>query len=84
MKLIAANDNAVPKIAANDNNKPPKLLRYCDLSETRGIRYIRRHLYTLESENKFPKRVPLGENRVGWLESEIEGWIGDRADSRAA
>jgi len=71
-------------VAANDNIKPPKLLRYCDLNDTRGITYTRRHLYTLESENKFPKRVPLGENRVGWLESEIDGWIQDRADTRAA
>ena len=69
---------------ANDNVKPAKLLRYCDLNDTRGITYTRRHLYTLESENKFPKRVPLGENRVGWLESEIDRWIQDRADSRAA
>jgi prophage regulatory protein len=69
---------------ANDNQKPAKLLRYCELNDTRGITYTRRHLYTLESENKFPRRVPLGENRVGWLESEIDGWIRDRAASRAA
>ena len=58
-------------IAANDNPKPIKLLRYCDLQETRGIGYTRRHLYTLEAERRFPKRVPLGENRAGWIESEI-------------
>ena len=71
-------------IAANDNKKPPRLLRYCDLSDTRGITYTRRHLYTLESANKFPKRVPLGENRVGWLESEIDGWIQEKVAYRAA
>jgi prophage regulatory protein len=73
-----------PPSPANDNVRPDKLLRYCDLNETRGITYTRRHLYTLESENKFPKRVPLGENRVGWLESEIDGWVRDRAASRVA
>jgi len=71
-------------IAANDNKKPAKLLCYRELSETRGIGYSRRHLYTLETEHKFPKRVPLGENRVGWIESEIDGWIAERAASRAA
>jgi prophage regulatory protein len=81
MKLISA--NVAPKIAANDNIKPNKLLRFCELNDTRGITYTRRHLYTLESERKFPKRVPLGENRVGWLESEIDDWIRDRAASRA-
>jgi prophage regulatory protein len=73
----------LPK-AANDNNKPVKLLRYCELNETRGIGYSRRHLYTLETEHKFPKRVSLGENRVGWIESEIDGWIAERAAYRAA
>ena len=71
-----------PPAAANDNVKSVKLLRCCELNDTRGITYTRRHLYTLESESKFPKRVPLGENRVGWLESEIDGWIRDRAACR--
>jgi prophage regulatory protein len=73
-----------PPIAANDNIKPVKLLRYRELNDTRGITYTRRHLYTLESERKFPKRVALGENRVGWIESEIDGWLGERAASRCA
>ena len=71
-------------IAANDNHRPAKLLCYRELSETRGICYTRRHLYTLENERKFPRRVPLGENRVGWIESEIDGWIAERAACRAA
>ena len=71
-------------IAANDNKTPVKLLCYRELSDTRGIGYTRRHLYTLENERKFPKRVPLGENRVGWIESEIDGWIAQRVASRAA
>jgi prophage regulatory protein len=54
------------------------------LNETRGITYTRRHLYTLESERKFPKRVALGENRVGWIESEIDDWLKEKAACRAA
>jgi prophage regulatory protein len=71
-----------PPLPANDNIRPDKLLRYCDLNGTRGISYTRRHLYTLENEKKFPKRVPLGEDRVGWLESEIDEWIRGRAALR--
>jgi prophage regulatory protein len=71
-------------IASNDNFKPIKLLRYCDLQTTRGINYSRRHLYNLENERKFPRRVQLGENRVGWIESEIDGWIVERSALRAA
>jgi prophage regulatory protein len=73
-------------IAANDNAKAVrlKLLKYSELDSTRGISYTRRHLYTLESERKFPKRVALGENRVGWIETEIDKWLEDRAAARAA
>lgn len=71
-------------IAANDNHKPVKLLCYRELNETRGISYTRRHLYTLENERKFPRRVALGENRVGWIEYEIDRWVAERAARRAA
>jgi prophage regulatory protein len=71
-------------LAANDNQRPAKLIRYCELRQIYGIGYSRRHLYTLESEKKFPKRVALGENRVGWLESEIDDWIRGRVACRAA
>jgi predicted DNA-binding transcriptional regulator AlpA len=27
--------------------------------------------------------VPLGDNRVGWIESEIDSWIENRAACRA-
>jgi prophage regulatory protein len=71
-----------PLAPANDNVQSNNLLRFCKLNETRGITYTHSHLYTLESESKFAKRVPLGENRVGWLESEIDEWILGRAASQ--
>jgi predicted DNA-binding transcriptional regulator AlpA len=73
-----------PPVAANDNIKPVKLLRYCDLSETRGIRFSRRHLKRLEDENKFPKRVVLGENSIGWPVAEIDEWLAAKLGERYA
>ena len=32
-------------------------------------------IYRLMSENRFPKQIQLLNNRVGWLETEIEDWI---------
>ena len=29
----------------------------------------------LAREGKFPKPIPLTENRSGWLESEVDEWI---------
>jgi hypothetical protein len=40
MNLIVANGNVVPKIAANDNRKPTKLISFAELSTTRGITFI--------------------------------------------
>ena len=32
-------------------------------------------LWRLEREGLFPHRIKLSENRVGWIEGEIEAWI---------
>ena len=41
-----------------------------------------------EEAGRFPKRIHISKNRVGWLRSEIQGWIkakaGARGDARAA
>ena len=36
------------------------------------------HIYRLERAGKFPKRVRVGEHRVAWVLSEIEGYIAER------
>lgn len=41
-------------------------------------------LYELISEGKFPKPIKLSVRSVGWLESEVQGWIKERAECREA
>ena len=36
----------------------------------------------LEIDGDFPRRVPLSASRVGWIESEIDRWIEERAAAR--
>jgi prophage regulatory protein len=43
------------------------------------VPYGRQHVYRLETEGKFPKRVQLGPGRVAWWESEVLEWLGSRA-----
>jgi len=62
--------------------KPTKLLSFNELSSKHGITFGRSHLYTLENEKKFPKRVQLGVNRVGWVQSEVEEWLAQRLANR--
>jgi prophage regulatory protein len=35
-----------------------------------------------EKEGTFPKRIKLGRNAVGWIESEVDAWIEQRAKER--
>jgi hypothetical protein len=73
---------------ANDNVKPAKLLRYCELNETRGITFTRRHLYPLENERKFPRRVPPGDTgavlSAGAMSASGEKQTSDRDWARSA
>jgi prophage regulatory protein len=39
------------------------------------IAYSKPHLWRLEKANKFPKRVPIGAGRYGYVESEIDAYI---------
>ena len=59
-----------------------RILSFEDLRSEKGIPYSKVHLWRLEREGKFPKRVRLGENRHGWLESEIDDWLLERMASR--
>jgi prophage regulatory protein len=71
-------------IAANDNRKPTKLLSFPELTTTRGITFSRRHLKRLEDESRFPLRVVLGENRIGWAAAEIDEWLAAKLAERHA
>jgi prophage regulatory protein len=59
-----------------------KLLSYENLRADKGVLYSKAHLWRLERAGKFPKRVPLGQSRHGWLDSEIDAWIEQRAAER--
>ncbi len=59
-----------------------KLLSYDDLRSERGVTYSKVHLWRLEREGKFPKRVTLGARRYGWCDSEIDAWLESRMASR--
>jgi len=59
-----------------------RLLSYDELRSQKGIPYSKVHLWRLERQGKFPRRVRLGESRHGWLESEIDDWVLERMAAR--
>lgn len=60
--------------------EPLKILRKQEVCERVG--YSGMHLSRLEKAGDFPKRIQVGPQRVGWLESEINEWIEGRAALR--
>lgn len=41
-------------------------------------------IWRMEKSGKFPKRITLGGNSVGWLKSEISNWLIKKAADRTA
>jgi prophage regulatory protein len=60
-----------------------RLLTYNELRD-HGVNYTRRHLDTLERQGKFPKRVAIGEFRIGWVEAEIDAHTAARIKARSS
>lgn len=46
------------------------------------VLYSPQHIARLEKAGKFPRRLNLGPNRVGWVEDEVLDWLKERLDSR--
>ncbi|WP_338548941.1 helix-turn-helix transcriptional regulator [Roseovarius phycicola] len=46
------------------------------------VLYSPQHIARLEKAGKFPKRIQLGSNRVGWLESEVHEWLQKKLAAR--
>jgi prophage regulatory protein len=46
------------------------------------VLYSPQHVARLEKAGKFPRRVQLGLNRVGWVESEVLDWLQERMKRR--
>lgn len=38
-------------------------------------------LWRMEREGRFPKRIKLSANRVGWIAEEVEQWIQSRKEA---
>jgi prophage regulatory protein len=45
------------------------------------VLYSPQHVARLEAAGRFPKRVQLGQCRVGWIEQEVLDWLQEGAVS---
>lgn len=42
------------------------------------VPYTPQHIHRLEKAGRFPRRLQLGPNRVGWRLVDIEKWVNER------
>ena len=52
------------------------ILRLPGVKKSTGL--SRSSIYDKIKRGEFPEPVKLGERAVGWIEAEIEGWLGER------
>ncbi|MCV0394120.1 MAG: AlpA family phage regulatory protein [Rhizobiaceae bacterium] len=50
-----------------------KIITYNELKEL--VPLSRSHLWRLEKRSLFPKRIRIGERRIGWRLADIEDWV---------
>jgi prophage regulatory protein len=61
---------------------PMRILSKRQLKEL--VLYCPQHVARLEKAGAFPKRIQLGQCRVGWIEQEVLDWLQERIKRRDA
>ncbi len=59
-----------------------RILRLRNVMEKTGL--ARSTIYKYIDAGTFPKPIDLGGRSVGWVDSEIDGWIADKIQERDA
>ena len=57
-----------------------RFLRAPEVCERVGL--SRMQLWRLERDGKFPKRVQISTNSVGWVGAEVDAWLNERIERR--
>jgi prophage regulatory protein len=71
---------------SHDQNHDDRMfrLRIITKAELRSlVPYTPQHIHRLEKAGRFPRRLQLGPNRVGWRLTDIEAWINERLPAGA-
>ena len=61
------------------NGKDPAPLHHLRIITQKELRslvpYTPQHILRLEKAGRFPRRIRLGQNRIGWRLIDIEDWL---------
>ena len=64
------------------NDPLPRIITSREL--LRLVPYTPQHILRLEKQGKFPKRIKIGERRVGWWLHEVLAWIDQKNGTNTA
>ena len=64
----------------NDAIRVTRIIRLREVLDRIGL--SRSTLYLLIAKGEFCQRICLTQRTVGWLESEVDAWIAERASRR--
>jgi prophage regulatory protein len=62
------------------NRPPERILRKPAVRDRVGLSDTT--LWRRVRDGEFPQPIRIGKGLVGWLESEVDRWIAERAESR--
>jgi prophage regulatory protein len=78
--LLIGTDRMHVNRTPHDGEAPSRLVREPERFHLTQL--SRTQCWRLERQGKFPKRIPISERSVAWLESEVLAWIDGRARER--
>jgi prophage regulatory protein len=61
-----------------------KFVPHAELRRRWGLPWTARQVARMEACGRFPRRVRLSQNRIAWVEAEVEQWCKQRAAARKA
>lgn len=64
------------KAASREEGSQPRMIRLREVVRRTGL--SKSTIYSLIAKGTFPRGVPLARRVVGWIESEVTDWIGER------
>jgi prophage regulatory protein len=80
---LAVTEHAAERDRAEQRSVRRVLLSADDLWAM-GIRYSRTQLWKLTKQGRFPKPVKISDSRSAYVASEVEAWLEERKNERAA
>ena len=59
-----------------------RLVSPIELPSKYGVKFSNPYRLEMEAQGKFPRRVKFGQRKYGYVETEIDAWLKERAALR--